>query len=257
MIVKASYITHYGNFRSKNEDSILLNDLLIPGINMNEIGYKVFQGEPLVFCVADGMGGHINGELASQSVLQYIQENLEYLKTKKNISKILYQAKLQLNKIAITQDAYGLGTTVSGVSFYKKKAIVFNSGDSRVYKIKNGTVEKLTIDHSLVQNLFNAGLIDEEGMRLHPNKNILTSAIIGDLNQERPELFFKEIELQIGTQILLCTDGLWESLSTDNLIFALEEPKSIEDKSLELLENALKFGGKDNISFILLQVIDF
>lgn len=256
MIIKASYITHYGNVRTKNEDAILLHDFIISQKRMNEIAYKVFQGDSLVFCVADGMGGHVNGDLASESVLNFIKENLEQLNSKKNIEKVLYQSKLYLNKIAISKDAYGLGTTISGVSFYKKKALIFNSGDSRIYKIQNGCVEKLTIDHSLVQVLFNSGIIDEEGMRLHPHKNILTSAIIGDLNTEKPDIFFKEISPQIGTQILLCTDGLWESLSTDNLVFALENSKSIEEKGKELLQSALKFGGRDNISFILLQVVD-
>ncbi|MCX7999775.1 MAG: hypothetical protein N3A69_12635, partial [Leptospiraceae bacterium] len=110
MIVKASYITHYGNIRSKNEDAILLHDLVISQKRMNEIGYKVFQDDSLVFCVADGMGGHVNGDLASESVLNFILENSQNLKSKKSIEKILHQAKLNLNKIAMTKDAYGLGT---------------------------------------------------------------------------------------------------------------------------------------------------
>jgi protein phosphatase len=256
MIVKVSYLTNFGNYRKTNEDGVLLHDFLVKEKNMFEPGYMVFQDEHLVFCVADGMGGHVNGELASESVLNFIKENLNEFQNKKNILKTIHASKLFLNHIAVSENAYGLGTTLSGISLLKKKGIIFNSGDSRIYKIQNGVVEKLTVDHSLVQALYNSGFIDEEGMRTHPHKNILTSAIIGDLNTEKPHVFLKEINLSIGMQILLCTDGLWESLLTEELVSCLENSAPIEDIAIELIELALEKGGKDNISFILLQIID-
>jgi PPM family protein phosphatase len=256
MIAKVSYLTHFGNYRKTNEDSILLHDHKVKERHMLEPGYMVFQDEFLTFCVADGMGGHVHGELASDSVLGYIQENLNSFLNKKSILRTILKSKLHLNQIAIQENAYGLGTTLSGVTLKKNKVLVFNCGDSRVYKIQKDTVEKLTIDHSLVQTFYNSGLLDEEGMRNHPNKNILTSAIIGDLNTESPSIFYREVPFQIGTKFLLCTDGLWESLSTDELIQCLEGKKGIEETSQKLLDLSLAQGGKDNISYILFQIID-
>jgi protein phosphatase len=256
MIVKASYITHFGNHRKTNEDAVLLQDLLVKGVSMPTPGYKVLEQDGIVFCVADGMGGHVNGELASESILSYIRQNVSNLSNRKSIQKIIYESRLLLNQVAIQNDAYGLGTTLSGAYLKGNKAIIFNCGDSRVYRVQNLYLEKLTNDHSLVQALYNSGTISEEQMRTHPNKNILTSALIGDLSDQIPEIFFKEITLKVGTQLLLCTDGLWESLTADELIQCMSEKKSIEEISIILMEAALKRGGKDNISFILLQVVD-
>lgn len=256
MIVKASYLTHFGNLRKTNEDAILLHEFLVGEKNMVEPGYMVFQDDSLTFCVADGMGGHVNGELASETVLTYVKDNLSQFQNKRNIQKAIHSSKLFLNQVAISENAYGLGTTLSGISLLKNKGILFNCGDSRVYRIQDGSVEKLTIDHSVVQALYNSGLLDEEGMRTHPHKNILTSAIIGDLNTDKPDIFMKEINVKIGTQILLCTDGLWESLITDELISCLEGESGIEDTASKLMHFSLKKGGRDNISFILLQIVD-
>ncbi|MDX1956976.1 MAG: PP2C family serine/threonine-protein phosphatase [Leptospiraceae bacterium] len=256
MIIKAAYLTNYGNNRLTNEDGVLLHNMLITQKDMKSPGFKILEGDRILLCVADGMGGHVSGELASESVLSYIRDNQDQLQSAKTVRKTIVGSKFELNRIAMAENAYGLGTTLSGVLLRKDKALVFSSGDSRVYRIEKRYLEKITTDHSLVQNLYNVGAIDEEGMRSHPHKNILSSAIIGDLSHEEPEVFIKEISLKVGSQLLICTDGLWESLSNDELMDATSKDGDIELTSTNLLKSSLEKWGKDNISFILFQVVD-
>ncbi|MCB1140790.1 MAG: serine/threonine-protein phosphatase [Leptospiraceae bacterium] len=256
MIIKATYTSHFGNVRKSNEDSLLLHDSVIVQKNMKSPAYKVLEGDSLLLCVADGMGGHVNGELASSTVLEYLKERQSELISPRSIRKHIVGSKIQLNKVAIQHNAYGLGTTVTGMVFRKNKAIIFNCGDSRIYRMDSSYLEKLTNDHSMVQSLYNSGLIDEEGMRTHPQKNILTSAVIGDLSEEEPEIYFKEIKIKVGMHFLLCTDGLWESFSTDEMLMITNGKFDIERVAEDLQYQSLIRGGRDNITFILFQVID-
>jgi PPM family protein phosphatase len=256
MIVRTIYSTHNGNVRKSNEDCILLHDTVIHQKNMKKPNYKVIQSDTILLCVADGMGGHVNGELASSSILHYMKESIPDLSNARSIKKAIIEAKKFLNKIAVQYDAYGLGTTLTGMFFKNKKAIIFNCGDSRAYKIDNSYLGKLTNDHSMVQSLYNSGLIDEEGMRTHPQKNILTSALIGDHSEEEPEIFFKEIKIKIGMHFLLCTDGLWESFTTDEFLRCTTGKFDIERVGEDFYTQSLIRGGRDNISFILFQIVD-
>ena len=161
MIIKASYITNYGNFRIKNEDSLLVQDEIVYEKNMEEPENKILESKKVILCVADGMGGHLGGELASRSVLSFVRDNFMKIYNARTIKKILLKSKNILNTIASETRSYGLGTTVSGMLLKDKKGIIFNCGDSRVYRVQKMYLERLTIDHSVVQAMYNSGLIDE------------------------------------------------------------------------------------------------
>lgn len=256
MKVKVSFLTNFGNHRAKNEDSLLVQHEVIFGSQMIQPETRIIQSDKTIFSVADGMGGHLGGELASRSVLFYLRDNFTKFRYSRNIKKILNQSKKMLNQIAVETKTFGLGTTISGLFFRKNKAILFNSGDSRVYKVEGSNILRLTNDHSVVQTMFNRGLIEEEDMRTHPNKNLLTSAIIGDCTNQYPLIYFHELKVKKGDEFFLCTDGLWESMSKIELEGIFFHFKDMKDRAYKLNEFSLLNGGRDNITLILLEILE-
>ena len=150
----------------------------------------------------------------------------------------------------------GLGTTLCGIYFLNKKALVYNVGDSRAYLLSSSKIDRITEDHSEVFELFKKNNITEEELRVHKRKNILTSAIVGDLTDRKPLIYEKELNLSIGSTFLLCTDGLWEGIPQNMFNQFLEKDSSEEAFCTQLISFSLKYSGLDNISFILLKVVD-
>lgn len=256
MIINTVYLTNFGKSRVKNEDSILIQDQVIYETDMEEAESKVFESSRILLSVADGMGGHMKGEIASRSVLLFLGEHMADVTSSKAVRKTILRSKELLNSIASETRAFGLGTTLSGFLFKGKKSILFNCGDSRIYKVKGENLERLTKDHSVVQVLYNHGLIDEDGMRTHPSKNLLTSAIIGDSSPQTPVVTVEEIEIREGDKFLLCTDGLWESMTSQELRDIFFNYETLTEKAFALKELALERGGRDNLSLIIVEVLE-
>jgi len=253
MKLNASYITNIGKERDNNEDSILLNDLLISESSMNESEELLSDEDRQIFIIADGMGGHKKGEVASKTVLNIFQKDIGHVKEIEGIGHLIKKAKEELNRfVEADKENHGLGTTVAGMLFLNDKAYVFNCGDSRGYRLNGSYLEKITKDHSLVQNLVDNGDITEEEMRSHLQKNVLTSAIIGDLKNEMPEVFYKEIKISDGQRFFLCTDGVWEAMSIEEMEECFSE-EDIKDVVNCLFDKTLNSGAKDNLSIIVIE----
>ncbi len=252
MHVNGCYISNIGKVREKNEDSLLVNDLLVSGVSMDRPecvqSYKARQ----IYVVADGMGGRQRGEVASKTVLQVIKKRYRDIRKAGDISEIMSLAKENLNTIARDdRNNYGMGTTVSGIFLTDKEAFLFNCGDSRVYRLQEGSLEKLTRDHSVVQELFDFGMITEDEMRFHPQKNIITSAVIADLRDSPPEFDIRALSISVDSTFLICTDGLWESVKREEMEGCFID----QEITLQcLFERAVSAGGTDNISAIVLRV---
>ena len=252
-MIKACYISNTGKVRSNNEDCLLLNDLLLSGAEMTDAECLESGGTKSVYCVADGMGGHLKGELASRTVLEVIRTSYTRAETAEDIRDVLSSAKKELDNIArADRESHGLGSTVSGMMLIKDRAIVFNCGDSRVYSTGGESLRKLTRDHSVVQELVDAGIISEDDMRTHPKKNIITSSLMGDLNERLPEMYFKEIRPEKHQRFLLCTDGVWESMSAAQMEKCVAA-KELKDAAYCLFDRTMENGATDNLSFILLE----
>jgi len=252
MRVDACYISNIGKARDMNEDSLLVNDLLVSGVNM-DIPECVQSSEARqIYVVADGMGGHQRGEVASRTVLQVFEKRYRDIQKPGDISEIISLSKETMNMLARDdRNNNGMGTTVSGIFLADKEAIVFNCGDSRVYHLQGGSLERLTRDHSVVQELFDFGAITEDEMRFHPQKNIITSALIADLRDGLPEFDIKTVNISGDSTFLICTDGLWESVKRE------EMEECFTDREITpqcLFDRAISAGGKDNISAIVLRV---
>jgi protein phosphatase len=256
MIVKVFYFTHNGNYRKNNEDSILIHDSVIQTKQMKSFKYQIIKQNNPIFAVADGMGGHDKGEIASYTVLESLNNFKHNIKSSKDIKNEIIRAKNFLNEKASSMNSPGLGTTLCGIYFINNKALVYSVGDSRAYHISSSKMDRITEDHSEVFELFKKNTISEEELRVHKRKNILTSAIVGDLSDRKPLVYEKEVKLTIGSTFLLCTDGLWEGIPHDMFRQFLEKDNSDESFCNQLISFSLKYSGLDNISFIYLKIID-
>lgn len=257
MLVNACYVSHTGKVRHHNEDSLLLNDLLISGADVEEVKCLQSEEERHIFIVADGMGGHQKGEVASRTVLTAFKDKYGQANNKEDIMEIMRLAREELNRIVEDDEhSYGLGTTIAGILIVEDRALIFSCGDSRIYHLRGDSLERITKDHSCVQELVDAGVIAEDEMRSHPQRNVITSSLTGDGRRGLPEIEMKELPVAKGQKFLLCSDGLWESMRLD----AMEECYSnrYQKEIVECLyEKTMKSGARDNLSVIALEIGGF
>ncbi len=235
--------THKGKVRAKNEDALLVGREVIRMEVMERP--LVLETEERLFAVADGLGGHAKGEVASYEVLNVLAR--EQPKDEKSLYDALWKAKKRLlDYVKEHPSAFGLGTAIAGVIFLEEEILVFNVGDCRVYVENKEGFIKVSRDHTLVEDLVLSGKIDEESARLHPKRHVLTSAILGDTSEFG--LYTKRIP-NLEKPILVCSDGFWEEFSKEEMkLFAMsQEPVKLFLESLEGKEQ------KDNISFLYIK----
>jgi len=244
------FYTNKGKIRQNNEDGILVMDELYLENDFDTYKEAIVENENFLFCVADGMGGHNKGEVATKIVLETIREKKSELY--ENIVEVLKESKKRLNDyIKNHSDAYGLGCAIAGISIKNEKAKIFNVGDCRVYKYINNKLIRITKDHSVVEELLSDGLIQENEIKNHPKRSVLTSAIMGDDSNEIPKITIKEIEELFPNDIfLICSDGLWDELKQEEIKSSLNE----ENPSFALLQALSQKPLKDNVSYIYLKI---
>ncbi len=250
--VLASYLTHRGYLRSGNEDSILVAGRVVTGISMERSDVLSLSRLPALFCVADGIGGAAFGEVASREVLEYFAKQSVPV-DEEGIIALVAGAKEVLDSIVLTTpSSAGLGTTIAGIVLLENGVIVFNSGDSRVYLIETGKIERLSHDHSLVQELCDSRVITDEQVYTHPYRNIITASISGDPRRPFPAVRVIHLPRTRDEQFLLCTDGVWEVLR-DEMLLTLSSYLDIRHAADAILSDCLAGGGPDNISLILIR----
>ncbi len=243
-----SYFTHLGD-RQSNEDAMLIDRELIQ-TQIQPIEYKTFESNKALFALADGMGGENNGEEASWLVLSQLLQEYETLSVHESIIDTLHNAKKRLDSEAFTDSTKrNFGSTIAGVLLQGDKATVFNSGDSRVYRLSGEFLEQLSHDHSHVQNLVDEGIIDSDQVNDHPYKNLLTSAIIGDLDDRTPLVEMKTLEIGKSETFLICSDGVWEAMSLEAMESCFGEPNAIEC----LIDRVNNSRNRDNFSIIVVE----
>lgn len=244
-----SCLSDIGRIRKNNEDYC-----------KGEIVY--INEEPIgIFALADGMGGHNKGEVASEMAVENIIECIKSSILDSSSIKIDYiddiikQAYNNVNNIIYTKsnddDSYlGMGTTLAVAIVYRDNVCIANVGDSRVYLIQEDNINKITIDHSIVEELIRAEIITEEEAKTHPRRNQITRAMGTD-----PMVIvdiFKE-KLQKDDKLLLCSDGLSGFVDDDKILDILKSDEDINVLSQRLINTANKSCGKDNITVILIQ----
>jgi len=230
-------LTDTGHRREVNEDSLI-------------------SASP-IFAVADGMGGHSAGDVASAAVVNRLAE-LAGLDSPQNaaINAALGLAVTDMaSGVGVTD--LGTGTTVTGAALTLVSGapqwVVFNIGDSRVYLLTSGVLEQITIDHSVVQELVDAGRITRDEADVHPHGNIITRAVGF---HEAPIPDYRVLPVHPGMRLLICSDGLTKELTAYGIRHFLISNPDPEDAAKALVEAALENGGRDNVTVIVLDVLD-
>jgi len=240
--------TDIGLVRKVNEDSFLSQKL---------------EGceDAYIHIVADGMGGHNAGEVASsmavQEIAAYIKENIEALKLgDKEIQDLIRSAILYANDKVyktsiIRSNCLGMGTTLSMVLVKGGRLYIGHVGDSRVYLIREKQIERLTEDHSLVAELVKAGTIKPEEANNHPQKNVITKALGTEYTLE-PDIGL--YDMKCGDFILICTDGLSNAVNEEDMVSTLINSSDIDEACGQLVDKARENGGFDNITAVVIHM---
>ncbi|NNC13215.1 serine/threonine-protein phosphatase [Planctomonas sp. JC2975] len=210
-----------------------------------------------IFAVADGMGGHSAGDVASAAVVNRLAEHTgPSFIDEGSIDTALRDAVVDMEKGAGQSDL-GTGTTVTGFALTmvggEPSWLVFNIGDSRVYELEEGELRQLTVDHSIVQELLDAGAITPSEAEVHPHSNVITRAV--GFNED-PVPDFSLVPLTVGTRLLACSDGLTKELTEHGIRHFLTVGSSPLDAAGQLMDAALGNGGRDNVTVVVVDVME-
>ena len=234
--MRAYPATHQGLVREQNEDTV-----------------RVVDGAHGLYILADGMGGHLAGEVASCMTADEIEKRLRGCDTPS--TEILREAILQANAVVYEKQLgdpslMGMGTTLTVLWEDGEYVYIGHVGDSRAYLLRDGSFRQMTEDHSFVADLVRAGAITPEAARTHPRRNVITQAVGTDI-AVKPDVF--RIIKTPGDKWLLCSDGLTDMAEDQQILSALDGGVN-DETAQKLLQLALDGGGKDNVSVILLEV---
>jgi protein phosphatase len=216
-----------------------------------------FVARSPLFAVADGMGGHSAGDLASAAVVTRLSEAItaEFLPPG-DIERALEHATRDITTLAEDTEL-GVGTTVTGAVLTMLDGApyfaVFNIGDSRVYQFEGNELNQVTVDHSVVQELVDAGRLSRWEAEHHPDSNIITRAV-GFNAQPTPDIWM--LPVRAGLRLLVCSDGLTKEVGDERIRMHLAAALSAHETAGALVDAALAAGGRDNITTIVIDVLD-
>lgn len=231
MKIEVGSATDIGRVRERNEDSVLVN--------------------PPLYVVADGMGGHRGGQVASQVAL----ETMEELATQgpgsladhvRRANRAVWDRSVEDERLS------GMGTTLTAARIDGASALIAHVGDSRAYLLRDGMLRQLTTDHTLVDRMVRSGEITEAEADVHPHKNVLTRALGTD---EQVEVDEDALALVDGDRLLICSDGLTGMVTEDQIQAILENSDHPQQAADRLVKAANRAGGIDNISVVVLDAI--
>lgn len=231
--------TDIGRIRESNEDNLAS---VIP------TDPEVLATKGALFVVADGLGGHKKGEVASDIAVRSISD--AYYQNKHDVIPISLQRAVQQANRNIRDANSEMGTTCVAAVLHNDTTFIANVGDSRAYIVRNGVVKQISQDHSIVADEVRAGLITAEQARDHPQRNIITRCL-GTETEVEVDIFSEKV--QEGDLLVLCTDGL-SAVITDEELGAILRQFQPQDSAYQLIERANEQGGPDNITAIVVQV---
>lgn len=227
--------TEIGNVREHNEDSLTVL--------------------PPLFAVADGMGGHEAGEVASEITINTLNDLAPQSADAEALARAVVAANLNVIK-APSQGVgrEGMGTTLTAAILEKERLVIAQVGDSRAYLLHNGSLQQLTRDHSLMADMIEAGQLTEAEARVHPNRSVITRAIGSDPHMQ-PDLY--ELNVETGDRLLLCSDGICGMIEDHEIASIMRQASSAQNCADQLVEAALAAGGFDNATAVVVDVEGF
>ena len=252
MRISSASATDQGLRRSTNEDNFAVREDL------------------KFFVVADGMGGHAAGEVASQAVVEGIVAFVEATRAMSpdqtwptpfdpelSVNANRLRAGFQMGnrrlaaQIASSSDLRGMATTAVAMLIDGGSATLAHVGDSRVYRLRDGQLERLTRDHSWVEEQIRLGALSETAARQHPWRNIVTRALSGS---DDLEVDIQEVALQSGDRLLLCSDGVFTVFDDDQISEVLRRDTDLDSLCHALIQGANDGGGPDNVTVVVIDV---
>ena len=247
MKLEVASLSHIGQVRQRNEDALG---------HFEPAEKAVREDKGSMFIVADGMGGHRGGEIASKLAVDTILSSF-YASKENDTLPSLQQAFSDANKVIIEKShedvsLFGMGTTCTAMVIKKDEAYFAHVGDSRAYVVRDGELEQLTEDHSLVGEMVRSGILSEEDARHHPRRNVITRSL-GTHEETPADTPASPMRLAAGDVFLLCSDGLTSLVDPGEIeaILASNPPRRTCD---ELVDLANEKGGKDNITVQVIRI---
>ncbi len=229
-------MTHTGKVREVNEDSVMVNN------------------EQAHWAVADGMGGHHAGDIASQM----IANNLAPLKHNENLAEFLDDIEDTL--LGVNQNLYSLassrnsviGSTIVGAVIHDGHIVIYWAGDSRAYLLRQGKLRQLTDDHTVIHEMLQSGQISADEAKTHPDRNVITRAV-----GSHPKLYvdFLMQPVEENDLFLICSDGIEKEITDEELEKMLRQYTNLEDSGKRILDETLSRGARDNVSFVLIEPV--
>ncbi len=235
-------MTNRGMERSRNEDSFFAQG----------------QGELALLVVADGMGGHRAGNVASSMAVDVARAfwekkdntvSLSIAESKQAVKGLITKAnRLVLEEAERSPEKRGMGTTLTVGLLNGDHLVIGHVGDSRAYRINNESIKLLTKDHSMVEQLIDSGEINPEEAHLHPQRHVLTRAL-GVSGELKVDIYEHEIDSE--TTLLFCTDGLTNMVNDEELLFHTRDQQDLQKLARDLVDLANDRGGHDNITVVI------
>ena len=244
--LRSGAATETGHVRSVNEDAFLV--------------------APPVFVVADGMGGHTGGDVASSIVVEEFArlgetDGYDLRRGTDAVVQTLTRCQARIREFSLAQPGEArsnhAGTTVVAALLVEDedepKWLLANLGDSRIYKLLEGRLDQVSVDHSIVQELVDAGEITTDQAAEHPERHVITRAVGAALDSPEPDFFL--LPLAAAERLLLCSDGITGMIDDDTVARILQETRDPRDAADGLVQAALHAGGRDNATAVVVDVV--
>ena len=253
MSVEVCVETDVGLKRAKNEDSYQLIYHTGAGYDIDSFG--------MMFVVADGMGGHAGGHVASRTACEVLLEyyagqmetgmNANPIEARlRRLEKIIWKIKEEISRLSKEMPEYAnMGTTLSTLVLFRGYALIAHVGDSRIYRFRKGSLEQLTEDETLAQLSVEMGFLRPDELPGHPLGHVLSQA----LGEGLEEVNTRIEKMEEGDVFLLCSDGLYNMVSDKQICKILDESNVEQGACGRLMKVALRNGGKDNITVVLVE----
>jgi len=228
--------THVGNIRTQNQDYFGITNTFI--------------------AVADGMGGHNGGEVASETAIKELLQKQRFNTVKEVADQVILANRAVNVRAQENPNLIGMGTTLCAISYMElpsdpPKLVVVNVGDSRVFVLAEGKLQQITQDHSLVEEMYREGKITKSEAENHPRRNVITRSLGTNINVD---VDCWEITARKGDRYLLCTDGLTNEVSNETIFEILQRCEDPQKASEALIENAVNAEGLDNVTAVVVDI---
>jgi PPM family protein phosphatase len=236
---KSAAVSHVGKIRANNQDS----------------GYAGTR----LFVVADGMGGHAGGDVASAVALRRVMETDQDHASARDAEFALQSAFVAANTL-LAQTVFdhpelmGMGTTVSAILRVGNQVAMAHIGDSRIYLLRDGELTQISADHTFVQRLVDSGRITPEEAAVHPRRSVLMR-VLGDVDAT-PEIDTAVLDVLPGDRWLLCSDGLSSYVADEKIRAVLQSAQTAPDAAGRLIEESLSVGAPDNVTVVVVDIDD-